>query len=78
MNDTKKPDVSYPDRLRNVKKNSQTLAGAQPAVMETFEKFHQAAYKNRNQGFFLNEHTGEIYEPAAYKEGPTTLIFKAI
>lgn len=42
------------------------------------EKFHQAAYKNRNQGFFLNEHTGEIYEPAAYKEGPTTLIFKAI
>ena len=43
MNDTKKQAVSYPDRLRNVKKNSQTLAAAQPAVMETFEKFHQAA-----------------------------------
>ncbi len=43
MNDTKKQAVSYPDRLRNVKKNSQNLAAAQPAVMETFEKFHQAA-----------------------------------
>ena len=43
MNDTKKKAVSYPDRLRNVKKNSQTLAAAQPAVIETFEKFHQAA-----------------------------------
>jgi AhpD family alkylhydroperoxidase len=43
MNDTNKQAVSYPDRLRNVKKNSQTLAAAQPAVMETFEKFHQAA-----------------------------------
>lgn len=43
MNDTKKQAVSYPDRLRNVKKNSQTLAAAQPAVIETFEKFHQAA-----------------------------------
>ena len=43
MNDTKKQAVSYPDRLRNVKKNSQSLAAAQPAVIETFEKFHQAA-----------------------------------
>ena len=43
MNDTTKQSVSYPDRLRNVKKNSQTLAVAQPSVMETFEKFHQAA-----------------------------------
>ena len=43
MNDATKEAVFYPDRLRNVKKNSQTLAGAQPAVMETFEKFHQAA-----------------------------------
>lgn len=46
--------------------------------IKDLEKFYQAAYKNRNQGFFLNEHTGEIFEPAAYKEGPTTLIFKAI
>ncbi|MDH3690939.1 MAG: carboxymuconolactone decarboxylase family protein [Gammaproteobacteria bacterium] len=43
MNKTAKQTVYYPDRLRNVKKNSQTLAAAQPAVMETFEKFHQAA-----------------------------------
>jgi hypothetical protein len=43
MNDAKKQAVSYPDRLRNVKKNSQNLVAAQPAVMETFEKFHQAA-----------------------------------
>jgi AhpD family alkylhydroperoxidase len=43
MNETTKQAVSYPDRLRNVKKNSQTLAAAQPTVMETFEKFHQAA-----------------------------------
>ena len=43
MNDTTKHAVSYPDRLRNVKKNSQTLATAQPTVIETFEKLHQAA-----------------------------------
>ena len=42
MNTTTKQAVSYPDRLRNVKKNSQTLAAAQPTMM-TFEKFHQAA-----------------------------------
>jgi AhpD family alkylhydroperoxidase len=43
MNDTMKHAVSFPDRLRNVKKNSQTLATAQPTVMETFEKLHHAA-----------------------------------
>ncbi len=43
MSSTMNPTTSYPDRLRNVKKNSQTLAAAQPAVMETFERFHQAA-----------------------------------
>ena len=43
MSDATKHTVSYPDRLRNVKKNSQTLAAAQPAVIETFEKFHQTA-----------------------------------
>ena len=43
MNETTKQAVYYPDRLRNVKKNSQTLANAQPTVMETFEKLHQAA-----------------------------------
>ena len=43
MNTTTKHTVSYPDRLLNVKKNSQTLAAAQPAVLEEFEKLHQAA-----------------------------------
>ena len=43
MNDTTKHAVSFPDSLRNVKKNSQTLAAAQPTVMETFEKLHQVA-----------------------------------
>lgn len=43
MNNTEEPATSYPDRLRNVKKNSQTLATVQPEVMGTFEKFHQAA-----------------------------------
>lgn len=43
MNDTTKHAVSYPDRLRKVKKNSQTLAAARPTVMETFEMLHQAA-----------------------------------
>ena len=43
MSDATKHTVSYPDRLRNVKKNSQTLAAAQPAVIETFEKFHRTA-----------------------------------
>ena len=43
MNTTAKHAVSYPNRLRNVKKNSHTLAVAQPAVMETFAKLHQAA-----------------------------------
>jgi len=43
MNDTTKPARTYPDRLLGVKKNSQTLGAAQPAVMEAFEKFHQVA-----------------------------------
>ena len=41
MNDTTNQTVSYPTRLRNVKKNSMTLAAAQP-TMETFWKFRQA------------------------------------
>lgn len=43
MNEITERAVSYPTRLRNVKKNSMTLATAQPSVMEAFEKFHQAA-----------------------------------
>ena len=43
MNNTAIPTTCYPDRLRNVKRNSQTLATAQPAVMAAFEKLHQLA-----------------------------------
>ena len=43
MNDLTKQAISYPDRLRSVKKNSHTLASAHPTVMEAFERFHQAA-----------------------------------
>ena len=35
--------VSYTNRLRNVKKNSHSLATAAPEVMESFEHFHQTA-----------------------------------
>ena len=34
---------SYPDRLVRVKKQSQTLAEAQPAVMKEFQALHQVA-----------------------------------
>ena len=43
MNDTTKQGMSYPARLRNVKRNSQTLASSLPTVMEAFETFHRAA-----------------------------------
>lgn len=43
MNDTRKHVTSFPERLRNIRNNSQTLAAAQPGVMEAFERFHQAA-----------------------------------
>ncbi|MDJ0739999.1 MAG: carboxymuconolactone decarboxylase family protein [Gammaproteobacteria bacterium] len=43
MNDATKQAVSYPDRLRDVKKHSQTLAVAQPSVMEAFENLHRRA-----------------------------------
>lgn len=43
MTNITQPAIAYPDRLRRVKKNSQTLARAQPAVMEAFETFHQLA-----------------------------------
>jgi hypothetical protein len=31
------------------------------------EKLHQLAYKNMHQGLFINEITGEVYEPAVFK-----------
>jgi len=43
MNDTTKQAISYLEKLRNVKKNSQALAAAQPAVMDAFERLHKVA-----------------------------------
>lgn len=43
MTDNVKLTTSYPDRLRNVQKNSQTLVSAQPDVIKPFNRFHQAA-----------------------------------
>ncbi len=36
MSNTTVHDVSYPDKLQNAKKNTQSLMSAQPAVMEGF------------------------------------------
>lgn len=43
MSDTEERNTFYPDRLRNVRQNSQTLVSAQPEVMQAFNRFHQAA-----------------------------------
>ena len=43
MSDKNNRTDLYPTRLRNVKKNSLTLAAAQPAVMDALERLHQAA-----------------------------------
>lgn len=43
MNKTETKFSTYPDRLNHVKECSQTLAAANPAVMEAFEKLHQVA-----------------------------------
>lgn len=43
MTDTTMHASSYPVGLQNVRKNSRTLASAQPTVMKAFEDFHRAA-----------------------------------
>ncbi len=43
MNSATQHTVTYPDRLHHVKKYSQTLAAAHPAMMEAFESLHQVA-----------------------------------
>lgn len=40
------------------------------------EKLHQHAYKTMNQGLFLNEITGEVYEPAQYIQNDDTIMLK--
>ena len=49
MNDITRQAVSCIGNLRNVKKNSQTLAAAQAAVMETFAQFDKTAGATREE-----------------------------
>ena len=43
MSDTTAKAISNPDRLRKFQNNSQTLAAAQPSVLQPFWKLHKAA-----------------------------------
>ena len=43
MNNTTAQDISYPKKLRNVKKNIRSLTSAQPGLMEAFTKLHKTA-----------------------------------
>ena len=43
MTHTTIQDVSYPNKLRNAKKNTGSLTLAQPAVMKAFSGLHKAA-----------------------------------
>jgi len=42
MSNTTVHEVSYPDKLRDAKKNTLSLMSAQPAVMKGFTGLHQA------------------------------------
>lgn len=43
MTNTTAQGISYPKKLRNVKKNIRSLTSAQPGVMEAFTKLHKTA-----------------------------------
>ena len=43
MTNTTAQDISYPSKLQNAKRNTRSLASAQPAVMEAFAGLHKAA-----------------------------------
>ncbi len=43
MTNTTAQGISYPKKLRNVKKNIRNLTSAQPGVMEAFTKLHKTA-----------------------------------
>jgi hypothetical protein len=40
------------------------------------ERMHQLAYKNMNHGIYLNEQTGEVYEPAQYHANEDVILIK--
>ena len=46
------------------------------AELKEREKLHQHAYKNMNHGIYLNEQTGELYEPAQYIQNEDTIQIK--
>lgn len=46
------------------------------AELKEREKLHQHAYKNMNHGIYLNEQTGEVYEPAQYIQNEDTIQIK--
>jgi hypothetical protein len=46
------------------------------AELKEREKLHQHAYKQMNLGIFLNEQTGEVYEPAQYLQNEDTIMLK--
>jgi hypothetical protein len=48
------------------------------AELKEREKLHQHAYKQMNLGIFLNEQTGEVYEPAQYLQNEDTIMLKAV
>ena len=43
MSNTTADDVSYPSKLQHAKKNTQSLASAQPEEMKAFTELHKAA-----------------------------------
>ena len=42
------------------------------------EKLHQQAYKTMHMGLFLNEQTGEVYEPAHYTQNEDSIMLKKV
>jgi len=44
--------------------------------LKEWERIHQVAYKTMNQGVYLNQDTGEVYEPAQYIQNDDTIQIK--
>lgn len=46
--------------------------------LKEIERMAQLSYKNQHSGYFMNELTGEIFEPARYTFSSPSIIFKVI
>ena len=46
--------------------------------LKEWERIHQVAYKTMNQGVYLNQDTGEVYEPAQYIQNDDTIQIKLV